>query len=128
MRVLMQLVLAVSLIAFLGCARTVRFHYDPLAIFPATATWVWNDAKNILPDHPSMEILHIDRLLRAAVEEGFAGRGLFSGLAKKNAEQRRPCGDSRTIFFVAPAYLMRGGMTHVGFTLPLRQKFPRPRF
>jgi len=75
MRVLMQLVLAVCLIPFFGCSKNIRVNFDPLAIFPATSTWVWNDAKNILPDHPSMEILHIDRLLRAEVEEGFAGRG-----------------------------------------------------
>lgn len=75
MRVQIQIVLAICLISFLGCSRTVRYNYDPLAIFPATATWAWNDARNILPAHPSMKTLHVDRIFREVVEDAFAQRG-----------------------------------------------------
>jgi hypothetical protein len=75
MRLWKQLVLAICLIPLFGCAKNVSSNFDPLAIFPATATWVWDDSKNILPDDPTMVTLEIDRILREVVGEAFSARG-----------------------------------------------------
>ena len=49
---------AVALLALLGCANDaipVSTYYDPLVRFPATATYVWDDKANTLPDDSAIE-------------------------------------------------------------------------
>jgi hypothetical protein len=86
MRLPIQLILAICLISFLGCAKNVRSNYDPLAILPATATWEWEDAKNVLPSHPSMEALQIDRLMRDVVGGALSDRGYTEAEQGSDAE------------------------------------------
>ena len=75
MRLSIQLVLAICLIPLFGCAKNVGSNFDPLAIFPATATWVWDDSKNILPSDPTMETLEVDRILRETAGAALTARG-----------------------------------------------------
>jgi hypothetical protein len=65
-------------LAVLGCAYDaipVSTNYDPLVRFPATATYVWDDKANTLPDDPAIEHASTDALLRSVANEAFAERG-----------------------------------------------------
>lgn len=68
----------------LGCANPaydVSSIFDPLAIFPAQATFAWNDQANHLPDHPELQSLDFDRLLKQVSNEEFAKRGYSNATA-----------------------------------------------
>jgi len=70
---------AAALLLLLGCASNdaipVSTNYDPLVRFPATATFVWDDAANTLPDDPAIEARSTDALLKSVANEAFAARG-----------------------------------------------------
>ena len=65
--------------ALLACASDdaipVSTSYDPLELFPARATYVWDDAAISLPNSPSIDPEQTDTLLRQVADEAFAARG-----------------------------------------------------
>lgn len=71
-------VVAAALLSLLACASDdvpVSTNYDPLARFPAQATFVWDTAANSLPGNPSIDRASTDALLRDVANEAFATRG-----------------------------------------------------
>jgi len=71
-------VVAAALLSLLACASDdipVSTTYDPLARFPARATFVWDAAANSLPDNPAIDRASTDALLRDVANEAFAARG-----------------------------------------------------
>ena len=61
-----------------GCASDgvqVTRSFDPLATFPAQATFVWDDAANKLPQDDRQQELGLDSLIRQAANDAFAARG-----------------------------------------------------
>jgi hypothetical protein len=66
-------------IAVLACASDrdipVSTNFDPLAQFPATATYVWDDAANVLPENAKIDRAAADALLKDVANEVFAARG-----------------------------------------------------
>jgi len=69
------LALSLCLAVALGCAKTVGSTHDPLAIFPAQATWVWDEAANRMPSDERLRVLNIDAIIRDTTAEGLAARG-----------------------------------------------------
>ena len=69
------LAFSLFLVGALGCAETVGSTHDPLAIFPARATWVWDEAANRMPPDERLRILNIDAIIRDTTAEGLAARG-----------------------------------------------------
>ena len=71
--------LAVAVLALLACASNdaipVSTNYDPLVRFPAEATYVWDDAANLLPEDPGFDRAGTDALLHDVANEAFAARG-----------------------------------------------------
>jgi hypothetical protein len=64
--------------ALLGCASDpidVSTTFDPLAQFPAQATYVWDQAANKLPDDPRIASMELDSLIQEAANAEFAKRG-----------------------------------------------------
>jgi hypothetical protein len=58
-----------------GCAKNVGSTYDPLAIFPAQATWSWDPTEIIIPSDERLDTLNINEIVRESIVEGFAERG-----------------------------------------------------
>jgi hypothetical protein len=67
------------LLACLGCASDdaipVSSTHDPLARFPAQATYAWDDAAIELPDDPQIDRAETDALFKEVANEAFAARG-----------------------------------------------------
>lgn len=78
-RSLLTAVLAATLVAWsTGCASNrieVSTSFDPIASFPAEATFVWDDAANIMPQDERLEPLHLDEMIRQGATDAFAARG-----------------------------------------------------
>ena len=53
----------------------VSTNYDPLYRFPASASYVWDDAASSLPDVESVDRAATDKLLKDVANEAFAARG-----------------------------------------------------
>jgi hypothetical protein len=69
---------ALSLVLLAGCASDgveVSTTYDPLALFPAQATYAWDDSANKLPPDPRLASLDLDRLIKQAAAEELAVHG-----------------------------------------------------
>jgi hypothetical protein len=70
---------ALLLLALLACASDdavqVSANYDPLVRFPAEATYVWDEAENVLPADPAFDRAGTDALLRSVADEAFAKKG-----------------------------------------------------
>jgi hypothetical protein len=77
------LVLTCALVA-IGCASKPEFDaselYDPLARFPVTATFAWNDNANRAPENPELQQLNYGSVLKRVANEEFAKRG-YSNVA-----------------------------------------------
>ncbi len=61
-----------------GCASDdvgVSTTYDPLTRFPATATYVWDDAARLLPEDPRVDVPAVDALVKEVANEEFAAHG-----------------------------------------------------
>lgn len=62
-----------------GCASDVqsRVAFDPLARFPAQATWRWDERASSLPDDPALlaAVPDLPDVIRAATERELARRG-----------------------------------------------------
>jgi len=70
--------LAAALVALAGCASDaipVSTTHDPLARFPAEATWSWDEAAISLPQNPELDRAGTDALFREVANEAFAARG-----------------------------------------------------
>jgi hypothetical protein len=52
--------------------------FDPLARFPATATYAWDDPACLLPEDPRVAGKDVDALIREAADAEFARRGYRS--------------------------------------------------
>jgi hypothetical protein len=65
--------------ALAGCAAndvvSVTSAHDPLARFPAQATFSWDDAASSQPEDPAIDRDELDGLLKEAATEAFAARG-----------------------------------------------------
>ena len=116
MRALLAPLAAVLLLTAAGCASDgvqVSTSADPLASFPAQATFAWNDAASRMPADPRLQALGLDALIKQAANEAFAARGYreaASGpanyaLAYQVAEDRW-LGPEGTTSFVSIALLM----------------------
>jgi hypothetical protein len=71
-------IVALSLALLAGCASDgveVSTTYDPLASFPAEASYTWDDRANKLPPNPRIEALDLDPLIKEAAAEELALRG-----------------------------------------------------
>jgi hypothetical protein len=83
--------LAAALFASLaGCASDgiqVSTSFDPLATFPAQATFVWNDAANKLPPDDRLRELDLDSLIKQAANDAFAAHG-YRRAASGSADYR----------------------------------------
>jgi hypothetical protein len=66
---------SLCLVVAFGCAKTVGSTYDPLAIFPAQATWAWDDAANRMPSDETLHVLNVDAVIRDTTAEGLSARG-----------------------------------------------------
>ncbi len=69
---------ALSLALLAGCASDgveVSTTYDPLALFPAQASYAWDGRANKLPPDPRIEALDLDPLIKEAAAEELAVRG-----------------------------------------------------
>ena len=67
-----------SLLFAIGCAKPaydVSAVFDPLAPFPAEATFAWNDSANHPPQNPELQSIDYDRLIKQVSNEEFAKRG-----------------------------------------------------
>jgi hypothetical protein len=62
-----------------GTAPAVSSTYDPLARFPARASYAWDDAAIVLPDDPQLDRAETDALFREVADEAFAARGWSRG-------------------------------------------------
>jgi len=61
-----------------GCASDdvgVSTTFDPLTRFPATATYVWDDAARLLPDDPRIDAASVDALIKQVADQEFGARG-----------------------------------------------------
>jgi hypothetical protein len=66
------------LLPLAGCASkdaAVSTTFDPLARFPAQATYAWDDAATRLPTDPRVAELDLGPLIQETVEEAFAAHG-----------------------------------------------------
>lgn len=64
--------------SILGCASDgieTSVTFDPLAQFPAQATFLWDDARNRQPANERIAALGLGPIIKAAVEAEFALRG-----------------------------------------------------
>lgn len=62
----------------LGCASDgidVSTTFDPLTVFPARATYVWDTAANQLPDDPRFNQMDAGAVIEEAANAEFAARG-----------------------------------------------------
>jgi hypothetical protein len=62
----------------LGCASEgidVSTTFDPLARFPAQATYVWDESASQLPDDPRFNQMETDSLIQEAANAEFGARG-----------------------------------------------------
>ena len=69
---------ALLLSVLAGCASNgveVSTTYDPLASFPAQASYAWDDRANKLPADPRLAALDLDPLIKQAATEELAKRG-----------------------------------------------------
>jgi len=70
---------AAALLSLLACASDdaipVSVNYDPLVHFPATATYVWDDAASVLPNNSKIDRGATDALLKEVANEALARRG-----------------------------------------------------
>ncbi|MEN8158824.1 MAG: DUF4136 domain-containing protein [Myxococcota bacterium] len=78
----LALVLATALACASNDAIPVSTTHDPLARFPAQATFSWDEAAISLPDMPEREAT--DALFREVAEEAFAARGYQAGAPPTN--------------------------------------------
>lgn len=66
-------------LGLLACASKdaipVSSTHDPLARFPAQATYSWDDAATSLPDDPQIDRAQTDALFKEVANEAFAARG-----------------------------------------------------
>ena len=79
-----------SILLAMGCAKPAydtAAIFDPLAAFPAEATFAWDDKANHLPANPELEPLEFDRLIRQVSNEEFGQRG-YSNAASGSADYR----------------------------------------
>jgi hypothetical protein len=71
--------LAAALVALAACASQdaipISTTHDPLASFPAEATWSWDEAAISLPENPAIDRASTDALFRQVANEAFAARG-----------------------------------------------------
>jgi hypothetical protein len=69
----------VAMFGLFACASDdaipVSTNYDPLARFPAQATYVWDNAANSFPKNPDIDRKELDPLLKQVANEAFAARG-----------------------------------------------------
>jgi hypothetical protein len=49
--------------------------FDPLSTFPATATYVWDDEANTLPDNPNIHETGVGAVVKQLATDGMAKRG-----------------------------------------------------
>lgn len=66
-----------ALFVLFACASDdipVSTNYDPLVEFPASSTYVWDDAQNQLPKNPEIDAKSTAALLRSVIDEAFAAR------------------------------------------------------
>jgi hypothetical protein len=86
----LPLALAAALFALAGCASRdaipVSTTHDPLARFPATATYAWDEAAISLPEDPEIDRAGTDALFREVANEAFAARGYRLAPAPTNYE------------------------------------------
>jgi hypothetical protein len=80
--------LAAALVALAACASQdaipVSTTHDPLARFPAEATWAWDEAAISLPQNPELDRAGTDALFREVANEAFAARGYRQAAAPTN--------------------------------------------
>lgn len=69
------LALGVQLAACASDDVGVSTTFDPLTRFPATATYVWDDAARLLPDDPRVDATATDALIKEVADQEFAARG-----------------------------------------------------
>lgn len=71
-----RLGLSIALIPAWGCSGPkVGSTHDPLVVFPAQATWEWDDAANRLPNNELVHTLELDSIIREAATAAFSERG-----------------------------------------------------
>ena len=76
MRPWMATGVSIAFIAAWGCGGTkVGSTHDPLVVFPAEATWAWDEADNRLPNAEIVRTLDLDSVIREAATAAFAERG-----------------------------------------------------
>jgi hypothetical protein len=81
------LALGIALAAVSGCATDdthstgVGATFDPLTMFPASATWAWDDAANRLPKDERIRSLDFDAIIKEVVPDEFAARGYVQASA-----------------------------------------------
>jgi hypothetical protein len=76
MKTLNAITLGLLLIVASGCAsKKIGSTYDPLAIFPAQATWNWDPSEIQIPSDERLGQLNINAIVRDSIAEGFAERG-----------------------------------------------------
>ena len=86
MRLRKAFVLAPCLIVAVGCTtKMVGATHDPLAIFPARSTWVWDEAANRMPDDERLEELNIAAIIRDTAAVAFAEHGYTQALTGSDA-------------------------------------------
>jgi hypothetical protein len=79
----------VLLAALMGCSSTtVRTTHDPLAVFPAEATWSWDEAANRLPRDERLRTLNLNSIIRDTASEAFAARGYVEAEAGAPGDYR----------------------------------------
>jgi hypothetical protein len=67
-----------ALLSAAGCASNdadFGATYDPITEFPATASWVWDDSANRLPDDDRLDTAEIDQDIKSVVGSEFGTRG-----------------------------------------------------
>jgi hypothetical protein len=70
--------LAVLVLLHAGCASDgiqTSATFDPLTVFPAQATYVWDDRANQLPDDARFQSLDLESTIKQLANEEFAKRG-----------------------------------------------------
>jgi hypothetical protein len=80
----------VSILLAIGCAKPdfdVSAVFDPLASFPAEATFAWNDSANHPPQNPELQSIDYDRLLKQVSNEEFAKHG-YSNVAPGSSDYK----------------------------------------
>jgi hypothetical protein len=74
-----QIGIATAIAWFLlaGCASDIELgiSYDPLTVFPAQATYAWDEGSSSLPTDDRIEALNLDPLIKQVVDSEFATKG-----------------------------------------------------